>query len=281
MVKFRGKDLPVDNRNLSELDNYRPFKPKGHSIDIEAKYKENIGILFITVTQDDAVKYRIARIEVAKKDVNKLFKGDNWEPKLFKGKDYIDGSSAGDRLYGFHGHDSVEGKGGNDFLYGGGRKDYLIGDEDNDVLYGGSGNDKLYGGDGVDKLFGGGRDDFLDAGTGTVNEVTGGSGNDTFAFSAPVIDGANYTQINDFEKGKDKIQLSETVFQGLASGALNSSNFVLASEYSGQSNVIIYDEASGNIHYGKEGAIDYLATPIFGRIANGVILSNTDFVIGA
>ncbi|MCY2954348.1 MAG: hypothetical protein NTU53_20650 [Planctomycetota bacterium] len=70
---------------------------------------------------------------------------------------------------------------GNDTLSGGGRGDMLCGESGADLLIGNGGNDSLFGGGGVDTLRGGDGEDYLDGGNdGLRDELTGGSGADTF-----------------------------------------------------------------------------------------------------
>lgn len=259
MVKFVANTIAVNNSNLTELDNFKPFKPPLlPNIGFESKYKN--GKLSVTVTENDILKYKITKIKVAEKNLNKLFKGDNWEPKLFKGDDSIKGSSEGDSLYGYKGDDLIYGNAGDDNIFGG------------------KGKDTLYGGEGGDTMFGGAGKDFLDGGAG-INFLTGGGGKDIFSFSAELI-GGNYAQINDFTKGVDKIQLSNKAFVGIGpKGPLNASQFFLKDDYDGSANAIIYED--GNLKYAKNagGTVDQAQT--FGRIANGVIPDHTDFVIAA
>jgi Ca2+-binding RTX toxin-like protein len=228
MVKFVAKNLPVDNSDLYELDGYKPFSPTALSVGIASSYKN--GVLSVKVTQDGALKYKIAKIEVAKGDVNKLFKGDSWEPKLFKGADEIKGSTQGDILYGYNGNDQISGNAGVD------------------TIYGGKGNDKLYGGADGDLMYGGAGKDFLDGDTG-VNTLTGGSEKDKFAFSAALA-GGNYSEITDFEAGTDKIQLDKDAFAGIGgSGTLAAGKFFLASDYAGKAKSVVYDDLTGNLYY--------------------------------
>lgn len=258
MVKFVAKDLPVNNSDLYELDGYKPFSPTALSIGIESKYKN--GVLSVKVTQDDALKYKISQIETSAKDVNKLFKGDAWEPKLFKSGDTIKGSTQGDALYGYNGGDTIHGNSGDDTIYGGKGKDWLYGDSGGDTLFGGAGKDFLDGGDGV-------------------NFLTGDGGKDTFAFSAALI-GGNYSQIEDFQGGQDQIQLSQSVFEGIGSkGTLKAGQFFLLDGYDGSAKAIIYDTSNGNLHYAKDAGGDGLDAPIFGRMATNAALTNGDFVI--
>ena len=112
------------------------------------------------------------------------------------GNDHLEGNGTwlglliGDELYGGEGDDTLIGGGWNDLLSGGsghdelnggGGSDVLLGGSGNDVLSGGGGNDQLFGGSGWDQLSGEGGSDYLHGGyDGLADELTGGSGNDTF-----------------------------------------------------------------------------------------------------
>ena len=96
----------------------------------------------------------------------------------------------GDTLYGDEGNDTLvggvwndylSGGSGNDELSGGGGNDVLLGGHGNDTLMGGSGNDQIFGGHGLDQLFGDAGNDYLEGGSDYyADQLTGGSGNDTF-----------------------------------------------------------------------------------------------------
>jgi len=272
MAKFVAKTIAVDNSDLYQLDNFKPFSsPLIVSVGYESKYKN--GKLTVKVFADDTLHYKLAD-QVPRSKAAKLFKGDDWEARFFKGADTIKGSSEGDALYGFKGKDQIYGRGGDDTIYGGKGKDKLYGGEGDDTIYGDQGKDKLYGGDGGDTMDGGKGNDFLDGGTG-INYLTGGGGKDTFAFSAPLM-GGNYAQIEDFTPGKDTIQLAKSVFEGIGSkGTLKAGSFFLDSEYAGQAKAVIYDEVTGNLSYAKNGG----DAVVFGRIANGADLDHKDFLI--
>lgn len=70
---------------------------------------------------------------------------------------------------------------------------------------GGKGNDYLFAGLGDDTLTGGDGNDFLSAGTGH-NELIGGNGADYFHFQ--LTTNFQYTNINDFQVGTDKIAIT-------------------------------------------------------------------------
>jgi len=258
MVKFVAKKLAVDNSTLSELDGYKPLSsPLALSIAISSKY--NNGELTVKVTEDGALKYKILDIATSRSGANKLFKGDDWEPGLFDGADDIKGSRQADSLYGFDGNDTI------------------LGNDGDDAIYGGKGKDDLYGGAGGDTIEGGGGNDLIDGDDG-INTLTGGGGKDTFAFSAALM-GGNYSEIADFQSGKDKFQLSKSAFEGVGNkGGLKAAKFFLESDYAGKAKVVIYDEATGTLKYSKAGgSIDNAIA--FGRVEIGTDLSYRDFLI--
>jgi len=257
MVQFVANTLPVDNSNLSELDGYKPINTIGATTSIESKYKN--GVLSVKVSLDGTLAYKIAKIETTPKQANKLFQGDGWEQKLFKGDDSIKGSTAIDSLYGFNGDDTIRGRDSDDTIDGGKGNDHLQGDAGGDTISGGKGNDHLDGGIGV-------------------NSLTGGAGKDAFAFSVPLV-GGNYSEITDFEPGKDTIELHRDVFSGIGkTGTLKGGQFFLASDYDGKAKSVIYDDETGNLYYSKDGG-DISSAQNFGRIGNGAELDHKDFLI--
>ncbi len=84
--------------------------------------------------------------------INYDLDGNQVDPILDNGKDYID---AGD------GDDLVYGQDDDDTIYGGAGNDTLDGGIDNDLIFGGAGNDSIIGGQGADTMDGGfGNDTF-------------------------------------------------------------------------------------------------------------------------
>ena len=133
--------------------------------------------------------------------------------------------NSNDTQLGGNGNDTLDGGFGSDTQLGDDGDDVIIGDfgfgsrfntfgfssffNSNDVQIGGNGNDKLAGGFGDDKLNGTG-DRF---GNGEIDELTGGSGRDTFSlgdrhevFYARQNE-FDYAKIIDFEAGNDIIEL--------------------------------------------------------------------------
>ncbi len=127
------------------------------------------------------------------------------------GSDTLNGGEGNDTLIGNGGNDDLKGGKGNDDLNGSGGSDTLDGGKGNDTLTGGDGNDLLKGGNGTDTLVGSNGKDTLDGGKGD-DILTGGSGKDIFVFRKN--EGSD--TIEDFENGKDKIDLSSYGFSSKA-----------------------------------------------------------------
>ncbi len=78
----------------------------------------------------------------------------------------VNGTAAGDQLFGGTGNDTISGLGGDDYLYGQAGDDTLQGGDGNDLLFGDNGNDTLDGGAGDDALQGDDGNDLLNGGVG-------------------------------------------------------------------------------------------------------------------
>ncbi len=136
--------------------------------------------------------------------------------------EYLEGTEGADKIEGLGGGDHIQGKGGDDTLIGGDSdqgvdtlegglgddtliggagvdhlhgdnvganssedgKDTLVGGGGDDRLKGGGGDDVLEGGADKDTLWGEGGDDTLAGGLGDGDQMTGGTGSDTFVFDA-------------------------------------------------------------------------------------------------
>ncbi len=142
------------------------------------------------------------------------------------GDDFIEGLGGDDTLIGGYGSDDIYGDSDDDLIYGDntynysfGDADYLDGGSGQDTIYGGGDNDILIGGTDNDSLYGEGGDDTLtgsnpsewDSGAGEYDQLTGGSGADTFvlgdSFEA-YYQGLGYATITDFDWDEgDKIQV--------------------------------------------------------------------------
>lgn len=125
---------------------------------------------------------------------------------------FIFGNSVNNTLNGIGGNDTLDGNLGNDTLNGGDGNDSLQGGPGNDVLNGGAGNDILIG------VYPG---SLLPPGLGEIDNLTGGTGADTFVLGDAVnvfYDDNNSTTpgfgdfatITDFQSNQDQIQLKGT-----------------------------------------------------------------------
>ncbi len=131
-----------------------------------------------------------------------LAQGRGWlgdaEGDIIQNVENVTGSNFNDVLVGDGLANKLVGNGGNDILNGEGGADRLWGGDGHDTLDGGAGNDELVGGAGDDLLIGGAGQD----------SMWGGAGADTFRYTS-LSDFDNLEIINDFEKGVDKIDLSQ------------------------------------------------------------------------
>lgn len=120
-----------------------------------------------------------------------------------------------------------------DTLSAGGKEDTIKGGGGNDVLMGGRGSDALYGGAGNDILIGGHNSDYL----------VGGSGSDRFTYNSvgeSQMPAEFYLDmIADFERGKDKIDLSPI---DVSSGKSGDQSFTFKGKAP-------FSGARGEVHY--------------------------------
>lgn len=135
------------------------------------------------------------------------------------------------------------GNSGNNRLFGQKGRDLLKGDDGSDSLYGGDGNDTLGGGTGADRLDGQAGND----------KLTGGAGADLFFFSTPLDAAANFDVITDFSSKYDGIRLSQSVFSGLHTGALEEGHLVVDALPQGTDATLIFDSNTGTLYYDADG----------------------------
>lgn len=139
------------------------------------------------------------------------------------GDDLIRGNDANNTLTGDRGNDSLRGDFGHDILDGGAGADRLIGSAGRDTLIGGTGNDLLSGGDGIDQ----------------------------FNFIAP---NEQEDTITDFIGADDILGVSGNGFGGgLALGTLAANQFVLGKIAQDRSDRFIYNQATGDLFFDKDG----------------------------
>lgn len=219
---------------------------------------------------------------------------------VISGFENLIGSAGNDTLTGDAGDNRLAGGAGNDVLNGGGGIDLadystatgnltitmgatvtvagfgtdtwtsiegVIGGSGNDLITGGAGDDVLFGGAGNDTIRGGNGNDTVDAGAGG-NIVNLGAGADTLVVSAFYGSIAtNWTQINEWTAGEDKIDLSQIDLSGPGSSFQFVSTAGGAFIGGGQASVR-WDVAGGNVRIwldaGDGGAAEGLIT-LFAR----------------
>ncbi len=120
-------------------------------------------------------------------------------------KEVINGTSAGEKLFGSDDSEFIIGFQGNDTIFGNGGEDNLIGDQGDDLIYGGSQADTILAGDGNDTIFGNGGGDLINSGTGE-DIVSLGDG------KASVIleNGEGFDTVNNFQLGATTFQVEST-----------------------------------------------------------------------
>jgi Ca2+-binding RTX toxin-like protein len=134
-----------------------------------------------------------------------------------------------------------------------------------DSLVGGVAKDTLSGGAGDDTLVGGGGGDVL----------TGGVGIDTFRLGGD-LKAATFT---DFVSGVDVIELDNALFTVLTTeGNLALDAFVNGTKAASESQVLVYDQAKGNLYYDADGSGPGAAV-LIGVFTNQALLNAGDFKV--
>ncbi|WP_165357613.1 VCBS domain-containing protein [Sphingosinicella sp. CPCC 101087] len=144
----------------------------------------------------------------------------------------------------------------------------IYGNSGDNYLFGFGGNDRIEGGAGIDNLYGNAGADVL----------VGGAGRDTFRFNT-ALGGGNVDTIQDFNPVNERIGLDADIFTGSGgNGVLAASRFKLSTAPLDANDRIIYNQASGNIFFDRDGSGS--AAPIlFATVSDGTILNNADFFI--
>jgi Ca2+-binding RTX toxin-like protein len=134
-----------------------------------------------------------------------------------------------------------------------------------DSLVGGIAKDTISGGAGNDTLVGGGGGDVL----------TGGVGADTFRLGGDV----KTVSFTDFIPGVDVVELDRSLFSALATtGALATDAFVNGTKAASASQVLVYDQAKGNLYYDADGSGAGPAV-LIGVFTNQALLNAGDFKV--
>ncbi|MFO1171797.1 MAG: peroxidase family protein [Hyphomicrobiaceae bacterium] len=180
-------------------------------------------------------------------------------------KNVLNGSSAGERIFGRGNDDVLRGGGGDDKVYGESGNDRILGGSGDDMLFGGAGDDVVTGGRGDDEIFGGVGDDVLIGQGGTdllrggqdndrlnggagADDLWGGSGRDRFVFDDGDTSKTSATRdvIHDFQGaglvGGDLLDLRN--IDAVTGGADSKFDFIAEGTFSavGQLRVRILDD---------------------------------------
>jgi Ca2+-binding RTX toxin-like protein len=234
---------------------------------------------------------------------------------MLGGADAITGGRGADYLEGLGGDDVLNGRGGADDLVGGTGNDRYYVDNAGDAvieligqgrdlviasrsyaltlgssiealsaagsagaiaLTGNSFAQTITGNASANAIRGGGGADVLNGGLGR-DALTGGMGADTFVF-ATALGSTNVDTITDFYAPQDAIRLDDSVFTGLAAGALASGAFRVGAAAADADDRIVYDKATGALSFDRDGLGGEGAVK-FAQLIAGTSLSAADFFV--
>ncbi|OYD92880.1 hypothetical protein CDG76_19380 [Nostoc sp. 'Peltigera membranacea cyanobiont' 210A] len=153
----------------------------------------------------------------------------------------------------------------------------LTGNTGANILNGVDGNDSLFGSSGNDTLFGGFGDDLLAGGIGR-DVLTGGTGRDSFNLADTRTGG--YDSIADFTVGDDTIFVSKVEF-GLSQSqntTLDSGLFRLGTSAATASDRFIYNQATGNLFFDKDG-VGSAAQVQIAQFSNQALLTSANITV--
>jgi Ca2+-binding RTX toxin-like protein len=225
-----------------------------------------------------------------------------------KGNINATGNNQINALNGNDGNNVLNGMGGADIMTGGNGNDTYYVDDGNDNVVEGSatgGNDQIFstvsynlkgrfvetltltgsaainstGNNQVNRLVGNSGANILD-GQGGNDTLTGGGGADTFLFNT-ALGSTNVDTITDFSVGADLIKLDKAIFTALgADGALATSAFGLGTAATTASQRILYNSATGDIFYDKDGTGSAAAVKFAHVVASTALTANSFSVTG-
>ena len=116
----------------------------------------------------------------------------------------------------------------------------------------------------------------MNGGSGS-DALTGGSGNDIFAF----LNGfgpTNVDTVTDYSVASDTINILAAAVGGLPTGTLAASAFRIGAAAADGSDRIIYNGATGDLFYDSDGN-GAAAAVLFAHLSAGLVMTNTEFVI--
>ena len=156
--------------------------------------------------------------------------------------------------------------------------DLVIGTSGNDTLLGGAGADVVNGNGGADRVLGGAGNDTVAGGAGR-DVLIGGRGGDEFLFNTNSSASGVVDRIGDFSHVQDVIGLSLSVFTQLGgTGVLTNAQFGTGVAATTAQQRILYDAASGDIRYDRDGA-GGVASVVFAHVTPGLIVTAGEFAV--
>jgi Ca2+-binding RTX toxin-like protein len=150
-------------------------------------------------------------------------------------------------------------------------------------MYGKGGNDNLYGSKGKELIKGGNGDDWIE-GRGKVDNLFGGKGADTFAFTNVKVtasDGDPFAvhRVRDFSTKHDSIFLDGERFTALDNGPLDDSTFGYGGRAETRKEHIFLKKKTGELFYDEDGS-GKAEKVLFAKFEPGVVLTADHFEVG-
>ncbi|MEA3011575.1 MAG: hypothetical protein QOD42_120 [Sphingomonadales bacterium] len=212
----------------------------------------------------------------------------------------LTGNEFNQTIVGSAGSNTIIGGGGVDILYGFGGNDFFRVENSGTsvVEAGGGGTDAVYATvsyalsvnasvellQAIDpfstaaiNLAGNGNSQTL-IGNAGINQLTGGSGADVFAFISPLGPG-NIDVITDMVSGTDLIVIDNAQFTGMAEGLLAAGAFVLGSAALDADDRILYNQATGAVYFDADGNGTAAAAVQFLTLQTMPAIVATDFFV--
>ena len=113
------------------------------------------------------------------------------------------------------------------------------------------------------------------------DRLSGGSGQDSFYFNAPLSDdpsAGDIDWITDFNVVSDLIYLEDAVFKGIRKGTMSQSVFTTGRAAKDSKDRIVYDKKTGSLFYDSDGTGS--TAPIkFAAMSTNLKLTAADFYI--
>lgn len=134
----------------------------------------------------------------------------------------------------------------------------------------------IRGNDMANRLDGRAGRDTMDGGLGR-DVLIGGEAADRFMFTTALGNG-NMDQIQDFQRGADRIMVDNDIFAGLNAGAMDAARFRAGPQAQDADDRILYDNATGALYYDADGN-GTMASVEFARVAAGSNLTAADLAV--